>query len=293
MKVLPFKITKTNDSSFTVQVDKQPYFYDILHQHPESQITLILNGHGTVIQGDYIGHFNAGDVFIIGANMPHVFKSDAAFYDEDSTEGDCHAINVFFDSESFGKDFFDLPEMYQVSEFLKKSVRGLRIKGDAKKSVTTVVAEMEHQDGINKIISLLNIFNVLSGSDEYVWLSKEPRILNVDESEGKRLNNIFQFTMSEFQRPISLDEVAEVANMTSSAFCRYFKQRTRKTYVGFLNELRVAHACKLLLNKEINVTEVCYRSGFVNLSNFNRKFKTITNHTPSQYQKVHYQELMH
>ncbi|MEO9805360.1 MAG: AraC family transcriptional regulator [Reichenbachiella sp.] len=289
MKVLPFKIPKTDDSSFRVQVDQMPYFYDILHQHPESQITLIVNGHGTVIQGDYIGNFQAGDVYIFGANVPHVLKSDPVYYEEGSTE-ECHAICVFFDSESFGRDFFELPEMRSVNDFMRKSVRGLKLHGDAKRRVSKIINEIEEQDGITKIISLLNIFNLLSQTDEHQWLSKEPHNLNVDESEGKRLNDIFQFTMKEYHRPITLDEVAEVANMTPSAFCRYFKQRTRKTYVSFLNELRVAHACKLLLNKEINVTEVCYRSGFVNLSNFNRKFKSLTNHTPSQYQKVHFQE---
>ncbi|MEO9965657.1 MAG: AraC family transcriptional regulator [Reichenbachiella sp.] len=289
MKVLPFKIPKTDDSSFRVQVDQMPYFYDILHQHPESQITLIVKGHGTIIQGDYIGNFQAGDLYIFGANVPHVLKSDPVYYEEGSTR-ECHAICVFFDSESFGKDFFDLPEMRNVNDFMRRSVRGLKLLGDTKKKVSAVVAQMEDQDGITKIISLLNIFNLLSQTEEHIWLSKEPHNLNVDESEGKRLNDIFQFTMKEYHRPITLDEVAEVANMTPSAFCRYFKQRTRKTYVSFLNELRVSHACKLLLNKEINVTEVCYRSGFVNLSNFNRKFKSLTNHTPSQYQKVHLQE---
>lgn len=289
MKVLPFKIPKTDDSSFRVQVDRMPHFYDILHQHPESQITFIVSGHGTIIQGDYIGNFQAGDVYIFGANVPHVLKSDAVYYGDESTE-ECHAICVFFDSESFGKDFFELPEMRAVNDFMRKSTRGLKLSGDVKRRVANILTEIEDQDGITKIISLLNIFNVLSQSDEYQLLSKEPHNINVDESEGKRLNDIFQFTMKEYHRPITLDEVAEVANMTPSAFCRYFKQRTRKTYVSFLNELRVAHACKLLLNKEINVTEVCYRSGFVNLSNFNRKFKSLTNHTPSQYQKVHFQE---
>jgi len=291
MKVLPFRIPKTDDSSFRVQVDIMPYFYDILHQHPESQITLIVKGHGTVIQGDHIGNFSEGDVFIFGANVPHVLKSDPCYYEEGSTQI-CHAICVFFDSESFGRDFFELPEMRSVNDFIRKSARGLQLKGDAKRQVSKIITEIEARDGITKIISLLNIFNLLSQTDEYQWLSKDPHRVNVDESDGKRLNDIFQFTMSEYHRPITLAEVAEVANMTPSAFCRYFKQRTRKTYVSFLNELRVSHACKLLLNKEINVTEVCYHSGFVNLSNFNRQFKSLTNHTPSQYQKVHFQEQM-
>ena len=113
------------------------------------------------------------------------------------------------------------------------------------------------------------------------------------EEEGKRMRDIFEFSINNFDQNINLRQVAGIANMTPNAFCRYFKQRTRKTYVGFLNEFRVAHACKLLLNQDLNVTEVCYQSGFVNLSNFNRKFKNITNHTPTQYQKVHFQEHIH
>ena len=291
MKVLPFKIPKTSETSFTVQIEEEPHFYDILHQHPETQITMIVKGHGTVIQGDYVGNFQSGDVFIIGANMPHVFKSDPSYYDN-SNKRECLGVNIFFESKSFGSHFFDLPEMRNASEFIKKSVRGLKLKGTTKLKVGKLIKNIHLQEGISRIISLLNIFNNLSASNEFNWLSKGQQKGVVNESEGKRLNDIFQFTMSEYHRPITLEEIAEVSNMTPSAFCRYFKQRTRKTYVSFLNELRVSHACRLLLNQDLNVTEVCYQSGFVNLSNFNRKFKAVTTYTPSQYQKIQMLELV-
>ncbi len=90
--------------------------------------------------------------------------------------------------------------------------------------------------------------------------------------------------MNNFSRKIKLDEIATVANLSPTAFCRYFKSRTNKTFVGFLNEIRVGYACKLLLEREKSASEICYLSGFNNLTNFNIQFKKIKNLTPIEYQ---------
>lgn len=282
MKVLPFKIPKTAESSIRVQVDHQPYFYDTLHQHPEIQITLIKSGSGTLFQGDYIGQFKPGDVFWIGANVPHVLRCDASFYEQDSLYK-AHAVSVFFDRNSLGDGFFDLPEMRQVSELIDQSQPGLRLTGELKKDIGQRIDRMTTIEGVNIIIHLLDILKCIQNLERFEYLSSGIHQFEVEEKVGQRLNDIYQFTLSEFNRPITLEEVANLANMTPAAFCRFFKKRTRKTYISFLNEIRIAHACKLLINSESAIIQVGFDAGFSNLSNFNRQFKAIMNLTPNKY----------
>jgi len=283
MKTLPFKIPKTATASIHVQVDHQPYFYDTLHQHPETQITLIVAGTGTLFQGQYIGDYQPGDVFVIGANIPHVLKSDAKFYESD--EKLSHAISIFFDENSLGASFFDLPELSEVKKILHQSVRGIKVGGHTKEVIDQQILSITEQRGLTAIISLLNIVNTITQSDELQFLSEAITPFIIDENEGVRLNKIYQFTLTEYTRQIKLEEVASLANMSTSAFCRYFKQRTRKTYIAFLNEVRIAQACKLLLNQDLTIAQICYQCGFNNLSHFNRVFKNINNVSPKDYRK--------
>src|SRR6478609_2004179 len=126
MKILPFKIPKTTQESFRVQEDHVPHFYDHLHQHPETQLTLILSSEGKVIAGDYIGTFKPGDAFLIGPNLPHVFRNDAKYYDPENP-GRAHMVSVFFEWQSLGEKFLLMPELKSLMDFIHMSERGLYI----------------------------------------------------------------------------------------------------------------------------------------------------------------------
>jgi AraC-like DNA-binding protein len=106
------------------------------------------------------------------------------------------------------------------------------------------------------------------------------------DNEGYRMRSVFEYTMNHFKKDISLDTISEVANMTKNAFCKYFKKRTNKTYVQFLNELRVEYASKLLLTHyDLTIIEIAEISGFNNISNFNRTFKSFKKMNPSSFRK--------
>lgn len=282
MKVLPFKIPKVTDHSFRVQHDVGPHFYHTLHQHPEIQITLIKKSVGTLILGDHIGEFTAGDVIVVGPNIPHVFRNDKSFF-ENEHPGAADAISLFFDETSLGAAFFNLPEMGDIRNMMSVSGRGLKVVGKNKEDLSALIQNIDSKKGVMRVIDFLHILQLLAREDQTVFLSSEALNRGFKESEGQRLNDIFQFTMKEYQRAITLEEVADIANMTISAFCRYFKQRTRKTYVNFLNEVRIGQACKMLVNEDHSIGEICYLAGFNNLSHFNRKFKSITGFSPKQY----------
>jgi len=282
MKVIPFNIPKTTQEAFRLQVDNVPYLYDKLHQHPETQIMLIEKGEGTLIAGDYVGRFGAGDLFLIGSNQPHVFRNDPEYY-QVKNKLNVKAVSLYFDEKYAGESFWLLDEMQSVHQFLLRAGIGYRIEGTLRAELTSLILELTKSKGIQKLILFFQLLKQLSESKELKQLSIKPTQNIFSHSEGKRMNDILQFTLNHSDRKIKIEEVAEIANLSPEAFCRYFKLRTRKTYTNFLNEVRISNACKMLIEKEKNIQEICYEVGFSNLSHFNRTFKKITHKTPKGY----------
>lgn len=283
MKILPFKIPKTSQESFRLQEDRERHFYDHLHQHPEVQVTLILKSEGKLIAGDYIGSFKPGDIFLIGPNLPHVFRNDSKYYDPDNPEN-AHSISVFFEWQSFGEKFLTLPETKSLYEFARAAERGLTVKDPVRNRIAQLIKQLFKTSEMDRLIVFLKILNILSHT-RLDPLASSAVHHGFDEADGKKLVDVYRFTMNEFHRKIHLDEVASIANMTTNSFCRYFKKRTRKSYVDFLTEIRIAQACKLLQQKDLSISQVCFEVGFNNLSNFNRKFRELCTLTPTEFKK--------
>ncbi|MEN7549492.1 AraC family transcriptional regulator [Rapidithrix thailandica] len=284
MKPLYFKIPKTDQESFRVQVDHLPHMYDKLHYHEELQIIYIVRSRGTRFIGGDISKFKGGDIFVVGSNMPHLFKNDEKYYQEDS-QFKAVSISIFLNKKAFESDFFSLPEMLPIKEFFKNADRGIEIVGETRKVLQVKMRELTKAEGFEKFIRVLMILNVISQSKEQVFISSMKYLRTLKDSDGEKLNAVFEYIMKNFTESINLHEVAEVANMSVSAFCRYFKSRTRKTVIQFINEIRIGYACTLLTEEDMSVNEACFCCGFNNVSNFNRQFKSITNLTPSQYLK--------
>jgi AraC-like DNA-binding protein len=278
MKVLPFKIPKPENVSLIVQEDIGVSFYDKLHQHQEIQISLIVQGEGTFIIGDHVGEFKPNDIFAIGENLPHVFNCDK------SLNSDVHMISLFFTESSYGDTFFSLPEFKAFKSFFNNSSLGIEVLSK-KNEIISHFSKIKNHSKFHQFLTLLEILDLIVKSEN----QKISSLINTkkyDGDEGKRMQDIFQYTMYNFEKNISLKEVSDIANMTPNAFCRYFKQRTNKTFINFLNDIRIGNACKLLLkNNDLSIAEISYRSGFNNLTNFNRKFKEFKGVTPSEYKK--------
>lgn len=285
MKPVLYSFPKTQQESFSVQTEEGlPHFYDVLHYHPELQITIILESYGTYFIGDSIERFQAGDIFLIGPNLPHVFRNDQAFYQDQSTLR-ASFISMYFNDQSFGKEFFKLPEMWHTDQLLKKASRGIKAQGRTKVIVGEKMKRLVSLEGFDRFLMLLSILNTIATSTEWEYISKVSFSAPQKETESKKINDVFDYIMNHFNSAISLEAVAAVANMSTTAFSRYFKQRTQKTFSNFLSDVRIGHACKLLIEGEYNITEISYACGYNNISNFNRQFKAITKHTPSEYLK--------
>lgn len=280
MKVLPFKIPKPENVTLYVQHYVGDSFYEKLHQHKEIQISLIAEGEGTYIIGDCVGEFKKNDIFVIGENLPHIFKRDT------SAESKTEMVSLFFSKNSYGEGFFNLPEFEHTQNFFNEIELGLELLSN-KKSLYSLLYKIKNLSKYDQFISFLEIIRLISNAKKQS-LSSLINLKKYAGNEGKRMSDIFQYTMNNYHNEINLAQVSDIANMTPNAFCRYFKQRTNKTFVNFLIDIRIGNACKLLTkNNDLNITEISYKSGFNNLANFNRKFKSIKGVTPSEYRKKH------
>ncbi len=284
MRVLPFKIPESVAHSFRVQVDELEHFYDRFHHHPELQITFIEKSHGTLLLGNAISNFVEGDAFLIGANVPHSFRNHSSFYQNEKKEA--KAISIFFNEKSLGPGFFDLPELKKVRGLLKAADRGIKINASLNAAIAQKMQAIILSEGIQRVLFLLEILEHIIHCDQIEYLSNFSLPTITEGKDSKKLEAIFQYILDHYERPVKLEEVAAVANLSVSAFCRFFKTRTRKTFSRYINEFRISVACKKLLQEDCTISEVCYQVGFSNLSNFNRQFKLITGYAPSVYIKT-------
>lgn len=233
--------------------------------------------------GDHIDHYLDGDLVLMGKNLPHVWRSDDSKPDKKAI-----SLVVHFTKEFLGAGFFEIPEMNRVKSLLERAHRGILISAATKEAATRLMITMETQEPDEQIVTLLSVLNLLARSEELSDLSSEGFADSIDEAGTNRLNKVYAYVMNHFQNgDISHCTVAEIANLSPTSFSRYFKNRTRKSFKQFIIELRVSFACKLLMNSDMTVTQVCFESGFQNLSNFNEQFKGIMKLTPKKYQIMH------
>ena len=280
-RVVAFNVPQTENEVVRVQKDDVPYFYDQLHQHPEIQIMLIEAGEGTLIAGDFVGRFQAGEIYVIGSGQPHVFRCDQSHYQSSSHRA--NSISLYFNESYFGKELWGSNELAVLREFADASRQCFQYRVPHATEARTYIRKILQLKGLPKLIEFFSLLRVLTESSQKRMLCIQKGHLQVSE-EG-RMNSILEFTFRESHRKIYLSEAAQVANLSVEAFCRYFKLHTRKTYIHFLNEVRISYACQLLIQHDIPIEQVCYKAGFTNVSNFNRIFKKITAKTPLSFRR--------
>jgi AraC-like DNA-binding protein len=280
------KNTKSFKQSFYIEKFTVPHTYDIWHNHVEIEFNHILKGSGTRFIGDSIEAFSSGDMVLVGPNLPHVWRSDK-FYYQGVEEIKVDLILTQFIREFAGKDFLNLPEMHSVRELLDEASQGLQIIGKTREVVSGRLMNLADMDGGEKLMEFVQILLYISRTKEYRKLSSVGFIDSYQSKGADRINKVHDFIMNNFTEDITLKEAAEIAHMNETAFCRFFKSTTLKTFTQFLNEIRIGYACKLLLHEHLNIASVGYESGFRNISYFNRVFKSLVGITPQQYQKRH------
>ena len=284
MKPHLLKVSLNPESSFNILQKKGPDFYNQWHFHPEVELIYIHKGRGTRFIGTDVHRFEPDELFLFGSNLAHMWRCDPEYFIENS-KLKAEVTIIYFHHDFLGNKFFNIPELKSIDSLLEKAKLGIKITGDTKVSIKELMSKLSEVKGLERITMLLTILEKMAVSKEKQYINPVYHEVKIDRSEANRLNKIFQYISDNFQRKITLSEIASVANLSAKAFCRYFKSKTRKTFYDFLLQVRVAHACNLLLEKEMTIYEVCYDCGFNNLSNFNRYFKKIMDKTPTNYKR--------
>lgn len=286
MDPLLLKVNRPDSISFTINnFNYLGKFPGIWHYHPEYELTLILKSKGTRFVGDHIDRYNEGDLVFIGKNLAHTWKSDAP--SDMSPLGTAEALVIHFHENFLGKDFFSLPEMVCIKKLLEKSQYGIKISGQAQSIISQQMRELLQLHGTRRLIKLLSILDIMAESPDLSFLSSEGYCNYIHDTDSLRLNKVYEYIVNNFRESIHLIDVAAVANMSPTAFSRYFTHRMRKPFSQFVNEMKVGYACKLLMGDRFSILQICYECGFQNVSNFNKQFKSITGITPKQYQLRH------
>ncbi|MBC6996968.1 AraC family transcriptional regulator [Cytophaga sp. FL35] len=276
MKPLPFKIPKPKNEALVFQIDREQVFYDQFHQHAEIQLSQIRKGSGSLLVGDTLNEYREGDILLIGGLVPHVFKSDSRSNEESLM------YTLFFGMDSFGKGFFELPDLAALQPIFNKANYGIKLTSHTEKA-GQLFDQLPDQPKIAQLGTLFQLLHIFSfGKIEL--LSSFVYDKRYSDVEGKRMGTVMQYVMDHYHEPLSLDLISKKAHMSKNAFCRYFKKRTNKTFFQFLIEIRVENACKqLVIHPEKSIYEIGLDCGFFNISNFNRQFKGLKGDTPSIY----------
>ncbi|RAU84068.1 AraC family transcriptional regulator [Pontibacter arcticus] len=286
MKVIPFKVPVTQAESVTVNEDILPFFYGHVHRHKEMQLTLILKGEGTLIVGNYTQAFKPGDMYIIGANQPHIFRSDDSYYREVAVDN-VHAIHIFIEHENTLQFLSNLPEMEFIKKLMDNTLPGLQVPDEYLAHASRMFLKVNRVSGFKRLITFIKLVRYLTEEvKHYKSLSTGHDNMPFSGPEDNRMNQIYEYTIQHYSENITLERIAAVVHITPHAFCKYFKKHTRKTYKHFLNEVRINEACKKIINGDFDcISSIAYATGFNSPINFNKVFKKMTDKSPSEYIK--------
>jgi AraC-like DNA-binding protein len=272
-----FQLMKVNES----------FFFPSWHFHPEFEIMLVLQGTGIRFVGDSMERFQPGDLVFFGQGIPHFYRSDEEYYERCSSHKSL-AIVLYFREDFLGESIWNMPDIGHLKKLISNSSRGIKFKGLVKQKLVGQISNLDdHKDSLAKVIDLLSILQTMAEAKDYQVLSSRGFKHNLDEDECNRMNNVYQYIINNYSENPSLEDVARVAYMSATAFCRYFKSRTNKTYTQFLNEIKIGNACKFLIENKMSISQVCFEIGFNNFTHFNSQFKRIAGITPTQYKRKH------
>lgn len=277
MKPLIEKLPPGKDNSFVARTYRTPHFEVPWHQHVEYELILFCEGEGRSFIGNYVGEFKPGDIFFLGSNLPHTFQKAR----KDLVTS---AVVVQFREDFWGAGFLELPECKSIRKLFGVSMKGLKMRGETKKRLDALMRDLEQATGLHRIIGLCECLQLIAGRKEYDTVSTQEVTTFLSKNQ-ERIDRIFRYTIEHFQEPITLDTVASHAGMSVPAFCNYFRKSTKKTYIDFLNGIRIGYACQQLMDTQKAIQEICFESGFNTLANFNKQFLKAKQATPSAFRK--------
>ncbi|MBI9057566.1 MAG: helix-turn-helix domain-containing protein [Labilibaculum sp.] len=284
MRMRHVKISDSAEQSFQLTREVVPHFYNPLHFHNKIELTYIVQSRGSAFIGDYIGQFLEDDMFFLGSKLPHDFKNSPDFF-KNNEKLKAEAIVLHFKEDFLGQNFFLLPEMKTINNFLESTRKGIKVKGKTKSKIKEILFEIQNQSQVKQITQIIEILEILATSNEIEHLSTTLPSKKFNYSDAEKLDKVLTYAIGHFKEKISLEAIANVASMNPSSFCRYFKLRTNRSFSEFILELRLENACNLLINSNFTIEQIALECGFESSSYFYRSFKKLKKETPSSFQK--------
>ena len=284
MKIMHEQVSFPPRTMLKVKWDDFQHFTYPWHFHSEFEIVYILKSSGKRFVADSIEPFGEGDVTLMGSNLPHFWKNENTNSpaNEDSR---VNAIVVQFHKDFFREEINTYPEFHRISELLKKASRGVHFPAPGNEKIEKMLKRLLKLNGLERMLYFIKLMDTMARATNHRILASKAYQLEEHKELNSRLDKIMHFINTNYQRKISQEEIASRIGMTTVAFCRYFKEKTGKGFIFFVNEMRVGYACKLLIENHLSVTQICFECGFNNLSNFNRTFKNLTSFTPGEYRQ--------
>ncbi len=282
MKPIYRDILTTPDASFAINRFKMPFFDIPWHLHPQYEIIYIVNSTGTRYVGDSIEPFEKDDLVLMGNELPHCWLN-APINECKGKNFDVDYIVVQFNPDFLGNDFFQKPEFNQLNQLLKASKRGIHFEGKVVKKIEKKLFSMLKKKGLERLILFFQLLNKLVDANNQRFLSSEGFIKSIDYEKHPAIKKIKTYVYENFKTKIKLEEVAELAGMTETSFCRFFKSQQKQTFLSYLKEFRIGYASRQLRETDLSINEICYESGYDNLANFYRDFKNRKKVTPKMY----------
>ncbi len=282
MKAVFEKLEAQRFNSFIIRQIELPNFDAPFHFHPEFELTLILKGEGQRYVGSQVNAFIDGDLVFLGSNLPHCWVN------QPSENKNVSSIVIQFGDTFLGNDWINLPEMQKVKSFFDKSKMGIEIVGVAKDIVSEKIYGIVQESPLQRMVTLIEILDILSNNQNYLSLDSYYFENNYNQSETSRFQKVFSFMIENFKEEIRLGQIADIADLSPTSFCRYFKGITNKTFSEVIIEFRLQFASQLLLKTKLQVKNVALESGFGDVPYFNRQFLKYKGITPLEYRRKYF-----
>ncbi len=255
------------------------------HFHPECELTWIVSGHGRRFVGDHLSDYRAGDLVLLGPNLPHTWQSSSASSRTKSAK-DHLALVVQFRRDFLGCGFFDCPEASQLASLLGQSQRGLRFVGQTVTEATEILRSLPERSGFGRLAGLLQTLSILAKSPQTETLAGLRYRPSLAVADAQRIDAIAAYLNDHLDEEITQRDVARLVHMSPSSFNRFFRRVLGRTFIEYLHELRIGEACRLLIESDRSITQIAHQVGYANLTYFNRRFRVSKGMTAREYRKA-------
>ena len=269
-------------SPVRVKWNEYPHFTYPWHFHSEIELVFVLKSYGVRFVADSLEKFREGDLVLVGSQVPHYWKNDEAFH-QGNPDLKVEAVVVQISADFLDRSLENYPELAAIKDLFLRAQQGICFSQRFAESVKAQIISLVSLKGFERFMETLKLLDVMARTRESRLLSSPNFRSNPLDVNDQRLNKILNYINLNYTEKISLVQLAGQFGMNPSAFSRYFSEKTGKSLVIYINELRVMYACKLFRNRKVSVSQVCFECGFNNISNFNRFFRSVMKMTPSEY----------